>query len=183
MAEVEINGVTYKISCTMADCDKNLHNFRTNSRLQKQGVEKGCCRYCKSSLINWERIYKKDINDYEYTKNAFKLEMVRHVFWSIKTPTPEMLQKITSLNVDVLEDKVQRRLLATLNKTHSQNLFDGRQTPIDDDLVHWAQHATGTCCRTCLEEWHGIGAENPISPADYQYLQKIVMKYLEYKSK
>jgi hypothetical protein len=33
---------------------------------------------------------------------------------------------------------------------------DGRQTPYRGHPVFVAQHATATCCRGCLEEWHRI---------------------------
>jgi len=34
---------------------------------------------------------------------------------------------------------------------------DGKQTPWRGHPVFVAQHATGTCCRGCLEKWHGMG--------------------------
>ena len=33
---------------------------------------------------------------------------------------------------------------------------DGRQTPYRGHPVFVAQHATATCCRSCLQRWHGI---------------------------
>lgn len=33
---------------------------------------------------------------------------------------------------------------------------DGRQTPMRGHPCFVAQHATGCCCRGCLEKWHGI---------------------------
>jgi hypothetical protein len=33
---------------------------------------------------------------------------------------------------------------------------DGKQTPFKGHPVFVAQHATGTCCRGCLEKWHHI---------------------------
>jgi hypothetical protein len=33
---------------------------------------------------------------------------------------------------------------------------DGKQTPYRGHPVFVAQHATATCCRTCLERWHQI---------------------------
>ena len=33
---------------------------------------------------------------------------------------------------------------------------DGKQTPFRGHPVFIAQHATATCCRSCLEKWHGI---------------------------
>src|SRR3974377_561265 len=33
---------------------------------------------------------------------------------------------------------------------------DGKQTPMGNHPIFVAQHATGTCCRGCLEKWHRI---------------------------
>ncbi|WP_328742506.1 DUF4186 domain-containing protein [Streptomyces caniferus] len=33
---------------------------------------------------------------------------------------------------------------------------DGKQTPYRGHPVFVAQHATATCCRTCLQRWHEI---------------------------
>src|SRR4051812_14367963 len=33
---------------------------------------------------------------------------------------------------------------------------DGRQTPMRGHPVFIAQHATATCCRSCLAKWHGL---------------------------
>ncbi|MEI4235320.1 DUF4186 domain-containing protein [Roseovarius sp. D22-M7] len=33
---------------------------------------------------------------------------------------------------------------------------DGKQTPMRGHPVFVAQHATATCCRSCLAKWHGM---------------------------
>ena len=33
---------------------------------------------------------------------------------------------------------------------------DGKQTPMRGHPVFLAQHATATCCRGCIQKWHGI---------------------------
>ncbi len=33
---------------------------------------------------------------------------------------------------------------------------DGKQTPMKGHPVFIAQHATATCCRNCIQKWHGI---------------------------
>jgi hypothetical protein len=38
----------------------------------------------------------------------------------------------------------------------AQPPHDGRQTPMRGHPVFIAQHATATCCRGCLAQWHGI---------------------------
>jgi hypothetical protein len=70
MAEITINGKVFKIGCVMHDCENNLHSFRSNKRLQAKGIEKGCCFACKSSLVDWERIYKRNISDIDYLMSA-----------------------------------------------------------------------------------------------------------------
>lgn len=41
---------------------------------------------------------------------------------------------------------------------------DGRQTPYRGHPVFVAQHATATCCRTCLERWYQIPKGPPAKP-------------------
>ncbi|MGW1887105.1 DUF4186 family protein [Streptomyces sp. NPDC001970] len=43
---------------------------------------------------------------------------------------------------------------------------DGRQTPYRGHPEFDAQHATATCCRTCLERWHGIPAGRALDDAE-----------------
>lgn len=171
-----------KIKCTSSDCDNNLHCFLSSKTLQKQGLPKGHCRSCKSALIDWGRIHRKDISDFSYTKAAFKLEMIRNQYWCIKQPSMKMIVKITSLSQDELRSKLRQRLQTTLRKASENPLYEGRQTPMTDNLIYWAQHATGTCCRRCLDEWHGIDPEAIISDSDCNYLVDIMMEYLKEKT-
>lgn len=170
-----------KITCTMADCDNDQHCFRTNKRLQNKGIEKGHCRYCDIDLIDWERVYKRDIQDIQYLFSALKLEMVRNMFWSVKNPTLKMIEDVTSISEEQLREKIIKRLKSSISKPKSQNYFDGRQTPVDENLIHWAQHATGTCCRVCLDQWHGIGPEETITEENYYYLADVIMGYIKAK--
>ena len=40
---------------------------------------------------------------------------------------------------------------------------DGKQTPMRGHPAFIAQHATATCCRSCLAKWHGIPAGRALS--------------------
>lgn len=181
MAEIIINGKTYKLSCSMHDCDNNMHSFHTTKTLQKKGVEKGCCHNCKSTFVDWERVYKKDISDIDYLENAFKLEMFRNVYWNMKKPSLDMVNKIRNKTPNQLSEQIQRKLRTTLSKPRNQNVYDGRQTSFADDLILWAQHATGTCCRKCLEQWYDIDANSELSLSDYDYLEQVVTHYINKK--
>jgi uncharacterized protein DUF4186 len=43
---------------------------------------------------------------------------------------------------------------------------DGKQTPYRGHPVFAAQHATGTCCRGCLQKWHDIPQGRPLTPEE-----------------
>lgn len=182
MSEITINGETFKLRCGMTDCKNNLHSFHTNNSLQKKGIEKGCCIECGSKLVDWERIHKRDISDFGYLKKALKFEMIRNIYWTIKKPSAKMKEDIRNKTSDQLSQMVHNRLKTTLDKTREENDWDGRQTPFDGKLLYWAQHATGTCCRKCLEEWYGIDANAKLTETEYDFLEQVVTNYLLEKS-
>ena len=51
---------------------------------------------------------------------------------------------------------------------------DGRQTPWGNHPVFVAQHATATCCRGCLEKWHGIPKGKTLSDAEQAYIVAVI---------
>lgn len=56
---------------------------------------------------------------------------------------------------------------------------DGKQTPYRGHPVFTAQHATGTCCRTCLAKWHGIEAGRALSEDEVGYVVRVLGRWLE----
>lgn len=56
---------------------------------------------------------------------------------------------------------------------------DGKQTPFRYHPVFVAQHATATCCRGCLSEWHGIPKGIPLSDEQQNYVSDVIMRWLE----
>ncbi len=57
-------------------------------------------------------------------------------------------------------------------------LNDGKQTPMGNHPVFVAQHATGTCCRGCLEKWHAIPKGRPLSVEEKTYVLGAVSRWL-----
>lgn len=55
---------------------------------------------------------------------------------------------------------------------------DGKQTPMRGHPVFIAQHATGTCCRGCLEKWHHIPKGIPLSPEQQDYVVDVIMDWI-----
>ena len=55
---------------------------------------------------------------------------------------------------------------------------DGKQTPMNGHPVFVAQHATGTCCRSCLEKWHGIPKGCTLSSEEQLYIAGVILKWI-----
>ena len=56
---------------------------------------------------------------------------------------------------------------------------DGKQTPMRGHPVFTAQHATATCCRGCIQKWHGIKKGKALSDSEIQLLVEVIMKWIE----
>jgi hypothetical protein len=56
---------------------------------------------------------------------------------------------------------------------------DGKQTPYRGHPVFVAQHATATCCRGCLEKWHGIPRGQPLSARQKAHVVAALRRWLE----
>lgn len=57
---------------------------------------------------------------------------------------------------------------------------DGKQTPMRQvHPVFIAQHATGCCCRGCLERIHKIKKGKELSKEEIDYIVKVLMKWIE----
>lgn len=57
-------------------------------------------------------------------------------------------------------------------------LNDGKQTPMRGHPVFVAQHATATCCRSCLKKWHGITAGQKLSDDEQNYVLTVIQRWL-----
>ena len=60
---------------------------------------------------------------------------------------------------------------------------DGKQTPMKGHPVFIAQHATATCCRSCLYKWHKINMNKTLSEEEIDYIVNVIMKWIENENK
>ena len=56
---------------------------------------------------------------------------------------------------------------------------DGKQTPMKNHPVFIAQHATGCCCRGCLEKWHGIPKGRALSDEEQARIVDVLMQWIQ----
>ena len=60
---------------------------------------------------------------------------------------------------------------------------DGRQTPFRGHPVFVAQHATGTCCRSCLAKWHDIPRGADLTDEQQAHVIAVLGRWLDEESR
>ena len=75
-------------------------------------------------------------------------------------------------------------------KTHAYDLLekrlapayivnDGKQTPMRGHPVFIAEHATATCCRSCLYKWYQIPKGRDLKKEELDYIVNIIMSWIK----
>ncbi len=76
-------------------------------------------------------------------------------------------------------DKIKEHSLDFLNKRIKiKPKNDGKQTPFKGHPVFIAMHATASCCRKCIEKWHGFPKDKELTDKEIDYLSGIIMKWI-----
>jgi hypothetical protein len=169
-----------KIRCTDSRCDADLHCFRPRPKMSDE--ERGRCRDCGADLIDWERMHRRDIAQVHALFEALPHELIRHHYWHV--PIPERVRELAlKPRREVLRERTERAVRNAIALPSSQLFRDGTQTYDEHSkharIYHYGQHATATCCRKCLEYWHGIPREQPLSEQELVYFTELVWLYIE----
>ena len=56
---------------------------------------------------------------------------------------------------------------------------DGKQTPMRGHPVFIAQHETATCCRKCIQKWHGIEKGRALDEKEVGFVVALIMEWIE----
>jgi hypothetical protein len=165
------------ITCGSTKCEDELHCFTTSkSTVKKYGIQ-GVCKECGANLIDWKRIHENKIKDAQFIFDSMRNELIRHVYWHtpIKKEAIERAIKLGNSDLRIHSKKVLKAKIGTLNLR-----WDGQQTPkTGNEIVNYAQHATATCCRKCLEIWHNIKKEDKLTDEQLEFCTDLVMLYIE----
>ena len=76
--------------------------------------------------------------------------------------------------------KIEEHAIDFINKRLAPAIIknDGKQTPMKNHPVFIAQHATATCCRTCLYKWHHIKQNKELTENEQEYIVNIIMMWI-----
>ncbi|MBN8564804.1 MAG: DUF4186 family protein [Leptolyngbya sp. UWPOB_LEPTO1] len=168
-----------KLTCTSSDCKNGQHCYKP-SRKQKAANVVGQCRSCdESAPFDLERIQKLNLEDIDYTIAALRNERIRQYYWTNKIP-----QKVENyarrIGISKMEAVVEKRIRKSVGSPADE--FDGRQTPVENsskvNAIHFAQHATASCCRQCMEYWYGIPKGRSLTEHEVMYLSNLGMRFI-----
>lgn len=168
------------VHCSDFRCEANLHCFSPNRR--KKDWEKtyaGECRSCGKQLVNWKKVKTRNLSDVKGTFNELSNEYIRHVFFHAPFDEKSKAQA-REIGLDGLKAKVRPLLEKKIGK--AKIFRDGTQTKKEGSAIHYAQHATATCCRKCVEYWHGIERNCELTAEELAYCEGLVIAYLENRS-
>lgn len=161
------------IACASTDCADDLHCFQQLRRMKPE--EGRACRVCGADLIDWERAPKGRMEDAAHTFEMLRHELIRHHFFHRDidaTAVRHALRKGKAKLLEAARERLQKHLVPAAPP------YDGRQTPFGGNSVFHAQHATATCCRTCLEYWHGVEKGRMLTDGELEYCLQLIELFL-----
>ena len=165
-----------KVTCTSSDCERDLHSFLTKNQ-RGQSYRNGKCRDCGADLIDWHRLDRRDLSDVEYTIGCLELELIRHMYWH-KPFDQTAINHAKRKGREGLREAAEQRLHKSVGPPKSKLPRDGYQTPFTGNVLYYAQHSTATCCRKCIEAWHGIPREQALTSSQIGYMTELLMHYV-----
>jgi len=167
-----------KLTCSSSMCERDLHCFRKKRPPAYATYRNGKCADCGADLIDWERIDKRKLRDIDYTIHALEFELWRHLYWHIPIDSPA-LDAAQKKGLDQIKIDLLKRLFRLLKPPSKEIFRDGTQTPLNGNIIYYAQHATATCCRKCLEEWYGIDRNRPLTDDEISYISELILSYIK----
>jgi hypothetical protein len=164
------------ITCTSSDCERQLHCFRATRKLKEMNAE-GICRACGIDLIDWGRVHSRNLDDAAFTFASLRNELIRHHFWHVEIDE-RAVNHARRKGWIRLHDAVENRIRRSVGPATPPR--DGYQTPREGsgNSIYYAQHATASCCRRCIEEWHAVPMGRELTEAEIHYLVELAMFYL-----
>ncbi len=90
--------------------------------------------------------------------------------------SPKDKEYVAEKGVDTIRSHAADFVAKRLAPENPEN--DGKQTPMRGHPIFIAQHATGCCCRGCLEKWHHIPAGKELNQDEQAYVVDVLMDWI-----
>jgi hypothetical protein len=169
-----------EITCGDSKCDAGQHSFRQIKPRNQERPPPSCCTSCGAAPVDWQVVRARDPSRIDEVIRSFKKEHIRAHFWDCQL-SDKSKKRPLAMGRSQMKQRVRSRLQKTIGSARA--FRDGTQTPLleDGDPIHYAQHATATCCRKCVFCWHGIPEGRDLGERELRYLESLVWRYLDKK--
>jgi nucleoid DNA-binding protein len=168
-------------------CIRGLHTYYQSPATNKHGHP--VCGLCGADEIDWDRLHARDTTDVDYTVAQLQTDRFRYEWWT-KDLDEVAVRRAFRKGPTGIIDAVQRRVLQSVGRVYRfkngtvEPYNDGQQTTDkigEMTVIHYGQHATGTCCRKCIEVWHGIPRGRELTEDEIDYLTELLLVYVRFK--
>ena len=163
-------GVAFSFHQTGAWFEKDGRTYQIPRSQQLRQAEKAALEYRPSMLP-----------DSEKQREELFLRLSKSSFRSRFSLSPSMKQYVLEKGEEVIQRHAQDFVGTRLAPAQPEH--DGKQTPMKGHPVFLAQHATGTCCRGCLEKWYQIPQGRPLTEWEQDRIVDILMDWIHRKMK
>lgn len=178
-SEVRAPGVVpLKVACHWSSCQHGRHSldhFRSSHR-----GEPGTCADCGKRVVMLDPPTGRaelSAADVPAVISALKQELIRAHYWVAVIDLKAYNQAVRMGRDRLLQrasEEVRKALL-------TDSPYQGRGAPLRENIIAYAQHATGSCCRKCASYWYGFSRSFDKQPTESQvnYVISIVHAYLD----
>lgn len=166
-----------KITCSSTACDKGLHSFRKRLPKHDESYHSDVCVSCGARPVDFKRVGVMDLTQATHIEGALKFELIRYAYWikPLDAWAMNYAKRKGSIGLDAaVENRMQGLVLPS-----REQYRDGTQTSFEKNPIHYAQHATATCCRKCPEVWFGIDRNRPLSEDEMGFMAGMVRYYIQ----
>jgi hypothetical protein len=163
------------VKCSDTKCKEGFHYFTSDVK-SKQGI----CKKCSDDSIEWNRLHKRDIQDVSYVVECLNKELLRHVCWNNPIEVGA-IEKAKDRGAIELRKKTKELLSKAIGKPPEAYWDNMGTKKKGSEIIHYAQHATATCCRKCAKHWHNIPLDENLTEEQMNYFEKLIEYYIKQK--
>lgn len=136
----------------------------------------GPCIGCGDDPIDWEKVHQNDFREAKQKLEDMRIEYIRDHYWKIDIEQHAINYALRKGRTE-LKNVVKKRLIRSVG--NEVNFREGIQTPFKGaNPIFYAQHATATCCRECMNLWHKIPPGTKLNEDELDYLTNLIMIYI-----
>lgn len=169
----------------ISKCENGLHSFYKSP--YRNSNNEIVCRNCKLDSVNWDIVKERNYNNIHLVSSEIRKEWWRNFWWKIEIDELALLNA-NKIGLNKIYINVEKRIKNSVGKVYSfkgeiKPFKDGYQTPFSGNIIFYAQHAMATCCRFCIEYWHGIPQGRYLNENEIKYLSDVTFHYIKNRLK